>query len=222
MTHFSKNQQFGELFQKRFAGGICDFRGAPPGYRVTPYSSTLRKKSRREAAGEIFWTNPPPSTNTPPLVGRRGKNKGVQGPNWKILEITNIFKKYLKKIACGGLISDHSYFEPKTPLDLKISLKHGGVRGLVSKIFKNPSKIALEIPINATKCQRLLRLLCKGRFPLYKAPQAKILWYCTSVKVDFPLYKAPQAKKMMYCDSVKVDFPVIKRRRRKFWGIVPL
>ena len=123
-------------------------------------------------------------------------------------------------------------------------IKHGGVRGLVSKIFKNPSKIALEIPINASKFQIFSRLrrallpsppstrrrrrkfcvlyLCKGRFPLYKAPQAKFLWYCTSVKVDFPLYKAPQAKKMMYCDSVKVDFPFIKRRRRKFWGIVPL
>ena len=132
----------------------------------------------------------------------------------------------------------------KPPLDLKIPLKHGGgFRGLVSKIFKNPSKIALEIPINASKFQIFspaarsyppppstrrrrrkfcVLYFCKGRFPLYKAPQAKILWYCTSVKVDFPLYKAPQAKKMMYCDSVKADFPFIKRRRRKFWGIVPL
>ena len=41
---FSKNQQYWELFQKRFAGGICDFRGAPPGYRVTPYIFNLTKK----------------------------------------------------------------------------------------------------------------------------------------------------------------------------------
>ena len=33
---FSKNQLFVELFQKRFAGGICDFRGASM-YSATPY-----------------------------------------------------------------------------------------------------------------------------------------------------------------------------------------
>ena len=27
--HFSKKQQLGDLFEKRFAGGICDFRGYP-------------------------------------------------------------------------------------------------------------------------------------------------------------------------------------------------
>ena len=35
---FSKNQQFGELFQKRFASGICDFRGAPRMYSFPPYT----------------------------------------------------------------------------------------------------------------------------------------------------------------------------------------
>ena len=36
-TTFSKNQQFWKLFQKRFAGGICDLRGAPAMYSVAPY-----------------------------------------------------------------------------------------------------------------------------------------------------------------------------------------
>ena len=35
---FSKNQQFGELFQKRFATGICDLRGPPGVYSSTPYT----------------------------------------------------------------------------------------------------------------------------------------------------------------------------------------
>ena len=35
---FSKNQQLGELFQKRFAIGICDLKGAPCMNRVTPYT----------------------------------------------------------------------------------------------------------------------------------------------------------------------------------------
>ena len=35
---FSKNQQIGELFQKRFATGICDLRGAPAMYSATPYT----------------------------------------------------------------------------------------------------------------------------------------------------------------------------------------
>ena len=41
---FSNNQQLRELFQKRFAGGICDFRGARAMYRVTPYTSKIMQK----------------------------------------------------------------------------------------------------------------------------------------------------------------------------------
>ena len=35
---FSKNQQFWELFQKRFATGICDLRGIRIMYSFPPYS----------------------------------------------------------------------------------------------------------------------------------------------------------------------------------------
>ena len=34
---FSKNQLFGELFQKRFTGGICHLRGTCARYPCTPY-----------------------------------------------------------------------------------------------------------------------------------------------------------------------------------------
>ena len=37
-TTFSTKKQFGELFQKRFATGICDLRGVHAMYRVTPYT----------------------------------------------------------------------------------------------------------------------------------------------------------------------------------------
>ena len=36
---FSKNRQIWELFQKRFATGICDFKGALTMYSFTPYTS---------------------------------------------------------------------------------------------------------------------------------------------------------------------------------------
>ena len=37
LSTFSKFQQFVELFQKRFAGGICDFKGGPTVYSLAPY-----------------------------------------------------------------------------------------------------------------------------------------------------------------------------------------
>ena len=38
---FSKNHQFGELFQKRFTTSICDFMGVLVVYSLAPYNYGL-------------------------------------------------------------------------------------------------------------------------------------------------------------------------------------
>ena len=44
---FSKKQLFWELFQKRFTGGICDFRGYPPCIASNPIHVVKRTQRFR-------------------------------------------------------------------------------------------------------------------------------------------------------------------------------
>ena len=76
---FSKNRQFGDLFEKRFAGGICDLGG---GYRPSSASNPINIKKHFIYFFSItFYISGDPILLPPPLVSgcdlTRGGGKSI-------------------------------------------------------------------------------------------------------------------------------------------------